>query len=87
MTREGSFVEAPAYEKTASEKMIDETMGPDQIGIRFVKVYHQSGLKRVFEFPIEKHPQINALNEMRDNARDHLVLDAFRLAESLRTPR
>jgi len=77
MTRERKSTEAPA-----NAQAVQETMPPDAIGIRHVKIFHEMGVKRLFQFPIEDHPRINAFNEMRENARDHLILDAARLAES-----
>ena len=76
MTREGRFMEVPAQTGP-----VHATMGPDEVGIRHVKVFHETGLERIFDLPIGDHPQINAFNEMRANARDHLVLDAARTAE------
>ena len=79
MTQDGRFTETALESPT-----IRDELAPERVGIRFVKLFHETGIKRHFDFPIEDHPQIHSFNEMRENAKSHLVLDAARLGGSFR---
>jgi len=74
-TRAGDFLELPERANEVSERLL-----PDEVGVRVVKLFPESGVKRVFQFPIETYPEIEEFNAMRDEARDRLVRDVTRLA-------
>jgi hypothetical protein len=77
-TLSGDYIDLPL-----DPGVLSEEVPPDQVGIRFVKLFNESGVKRVFDFPLDSYPEINTFNEMRDNARDHLVRDVAGIPESV----
>ena len=69
-TRGGDFVELPL-----APGPIEEEATREIVGITFVKLLRDLGVKRVYQFPVEEFPEIDRLEEFRSIARDHLISD------------
>ena len=76
MDKGGKFKELPIdLDKTQFESV-------DVVGIQHVRSFSEFGVKRIYEFPLDEYPEIMHFNDMRENARDHLIRDVVAKNES-----
>lgn len=80
-TATGDYVQVPLDSAEHGTPTVD---APSTIGVQHVQLDHENGVKRVYAFPVEEYPElIEYYEEMRQNARDHLVRDMERLGREL----
>jgi len=74
-TESGDYVELPASVPAEDAAAFTEMRG----GVLHLQTFENPRVKRIFRFPLEEFPELAQFGELREDARDRLLLEAYEL--------